>query len=56
MPKPIFRIFVSSTYVDLIPYRKAAEQAINELDQKFIGMEYLGARDKESTEASLDMV
>lgn len=56
MPKPIFRIFVSSTYVDLIPYRQAAEQAINDLSQKFIGMEYLGAVDKEPTEASLDMV
>lgn len=56
MPKPIFRIFVSSTYKDLIPYRQAAEQAINELGQKFIGMEYLGALDKEPVEASLNMV
>ncbi len=56
MPKPIFRIFVSSTYADLIPYRKATEQAIKEHDLKFIGKEYLGARDKKPTEASLEMV
>jgi len=34
MPTPIFRIFVSSTYEDLILYRKAAAEAINELDRE----------------------
>lgn len=34
----LFRVFVSSTYIDLIDYRKAAEKAINDLGQKFEGM------------------
>ncbi|MBN2090984.1 SUMF1/EgtB/PvdO family nonheme iron enzyme [candidate division KSB1 bacterium] len=53
---PIFRIFVSSTYLDLKDHRKAIEAAINDLDQKFVGMEYLGALDKEPVEACLEMV
>lgn len=56
MNPPIFRIFVSSTYLDLIPYRKAAETAINELREKFIGMEYLPASDENAVQASLGMV
>lgn len=56
MTKPLFRIFVSSTYIDLIEYRKAAERAINDRDQKYEGMEYMGARDEEATTASLDLV
>jgi hypothetical protein len=38
------KIFVSSMYTDLIEYRKAAERAINLLDQQFKGKEYFGAR------------
>lgn len=53
---PLFRIFVSSTYIDLVEYRKAAEQAINDLGQKFEGMEYLSARDEEPTTACLQLV
>jgi formylglycine-generating enzyme required for sulfatase activity len=56
MNKPLFRIFVSSTYIDLIDYRRAAEKAVNDLGQKYEGMEYMGAMDKEPTTASLDLV
>jgi formylglycine-generating enzyme required for sulfatase activity len=56
MNKPLFRIFVSSTYIDLIEYRKAAEKAINNLGQKYEGMEYMGARNEEPTKACLDLV
>jgi formylglycine-generating enzyme required for sulfatase activity len=56
MNNPIFRIFVSSTFIDLINYRKAVEKAINDLGQKYEGMEYMGAMDKEPTEACLDLI
>ncbi|MCP4264743.1 MAG: SUMF1/EgtB/PvdO family nonheme iron enzyme [Candidatus Brocadiaceae bacterium] len=56
MSKPLFRVFVSSTYIDLIEYRKAAEKAINDQGQKYEGMEYLGARNEEPTEACLELV
>ena len=56
MNKPLFRIFVSSTYVDLIDYRQAAEKAINDLKQNYVGMEYMGAMDEEASKASLDLV
>jgi len=54
--KPFFRIFVSSTYIDLIDHRQAAEKAINGLGQKYEGMEYMGAKDEEPTEACLNLV
>ncbi len=50
------KIFVSSTYIDLIEYRKAVERAVNLLDQQFKGMEYFGARDEEPKVASLKNV
>jgi formylglycine-generating enzyme required for sulfatase activity len=56
MNKSLFKIFVSSTYIDLIEYRKAAEKAINDMRQKFEGMEYMGAMDKEPVKACLDKV
>lgn len=56
MNKTLFRVFVSSTYVDLIDYRKAAEKAINRLGQKYEGMEYVGAKNEDATELSLELV
>jgi dienelactone hydrolase len=56
MTQPVLRIFVSSTYLDLIPYRQAAEKAINDLGEKYEGMEYMGALAQEPTRASLDLV
>ena len=56
MKKTLFRIFVSSTYIDLIEYRESAEKAINDQGQKYDGMEYMGAIDKEPLTACLDLV
>ena len=56
MAKPLFHIFVSSTYIDLIPYRQAAKKAIEDLKQQYVGMEHIGALDKEPVKASLEMV
>jgi len=55
-PNLLFRVFVSSTYVDLIDYRKAAEKAINDQGQKYEGMEYVGAKNEEPAELSLELV
>jgi hypothetical protein len=52
----IIRVFVSSTYNDLIDYRKAAERAVNMLGQKYEGMEYMGVDDSNATKACLEMV
>ncbi len=55
-PQPLFRVFVSSTYIDLVEHRKAAEKAINDQRQKYEGMEYMGAKNDEPTQACLDLV
>ena len=39
MPPPAFRIFISSTYVDMIPYREALQAAITNCDAVAYGME-----------------
>ena len=41
------KVFLSSTYVDLIEYRKAAKEALERLGQQVGGMEIFGARDEE---------
>lgn len=38
-PPPAYRIFVSSTYVDMIPYRNALQEAITNCDAVAYGME-----------------
>lgn len=38
-PQPAYRIFISSTYVDMIPYREALQVAINNCDAIAYGME-----------------
>ncbi|MGA2139698.1 MAG: DUF4062 domain-containing protein [Verrucomicrobiia bacterium] len=47
------KVFVSSTYIDLIEHRKAVERAINLLGEQFRGMEYFGARSEEPKVAAL---
>lgn len=42
-PQPAFRVFVSSTYTDMIPYREAIQSAINKADCIPYGMERFGA-------------
>lgn len=42
-PPPAFRVFVSSTYTDMIPYRDAINTALNKADCLSYGMERFGA-------------
>ncbi len=54
MQEPILRVFVSSTWTDLQPERKALEQALARLrETKFIGMEYFGSRNETTREVSV---
>lgn len=58
MQLPPFRVFVSSTSLDLQPERKAVETALQRLrtDTGYVGMEYFGSRDENARRASLDEV
>lgn len=48
------RVFVSSTWLDLQPERKAVETAIHRMrETKFVGMEYFGSRDETTQGSSL---
>lgn len=42
-PPPAFRVFVSSTYSDMLPYREAIQTALNRADCVPYGMERFGA-------------
>jgi tetratricopeptide (TPR) repeat protein len=54
MSLPILPVYVSSTWLDLEPERKAVEQAVQRLrETKFVGMEYFGSRDENTRRASL---
>jgi tetratricopeptide (TPR) repeat protein len=54
---PIVQVFVSSTWLDLQPERKAIEVAVQRLaETKFVGMEYFGSRSETTQRASLDEV
>ena len=51
----ILPVYVSSTWLDLQPERKAVERAVQRLrETKFVGMEYFGSRDETTRQASLD--
>jgi tetratricopeptide (TPR) repeat protein len=57
MSLQILPVYVSSTWLDLEPERKAVEQAVQRLrETKFVGMEYFGSRDETTQQASLDDV
>src|SRR5918992_5245475 len=57
MPVATVCVFVSSTWLDLQPERKAVEAALQRLrETKFVGMEYFGSRDESTHHASLDEV
>lgn len=43
-PLPAFRVFISSTYTDMIPYREAIQTALNRADCLSYGMERFGAQ------------
>lgn len=40
---PAFRVFISSTYTDMIPYREVIQTALNRADCLSYGMERFGA-------------
>jgi len=50
------KIFISSTYSDLIEHRKKTAEAIERLGQQGIRMEVFGARSEDATEVSLDEI
>jgi len=50
------KVFLSSTYVDLVEHRKAAHDALDQLGLHVIGMESFGARPEDSTTACLKEV
>lgn len=50
------KIFLSSTYADLVDHRRKAAEAIERLGQQGVRMEVFGARSLEATRASLDEV
>jgi tetratricopeptide (TPR) repeat protein len=51
------KVFVSSTWLDLEPERKAVESTIRRMSTTdFVGMEYFGSRDENTRRASLDEV
>ncbi len=53
----VIRIFVSSTWIDLQPERKAVETALHRMKEtKLIGMEYFGSCDDDAHTVSLDEV
>ena len=50
------KVFLSSTYIDLVEHRKAAHDALEQLGLHVIWMEAFGARPVESTKACLDEI
>ena len=43
--RPIYRVFVSSTWLDLQPERRALMEALNRMEEmRFVGMEFFGNR------------
>ena len=47
------KVFLSSTYLDLIEHRKAVVNALRTMGEEVDHMEIFGARDEEPTKASL---
>src|SRR5438445_276504 len=50
------RVFLSSTYVDLVTYRQTAAAALERLDQQVGRMEVFGARPDEPVKACIDEI
>ncbi len=47
------KVFLSSTYLDLLEHRREAEEALTRLGHHVIGMETFNARTEDPTTASL---
>jgi hypothetical protein len=57
MPTEVVQVFVSSTWLDLQPERRAVEATLQRLrETKFVGMEYFGSRDESTGLASIEEV
>ena len=55
--RPIYRVFVSSTWIDLQPERKALMEALHRMEEmRFVGMEFFGNRPDDTHDASIDQV
>lgn len=55
--RPIYRVFVSSTWIDLQPERRALMEALNRMEEmRFVGMEFFGNRPDDTHDASIDQV
>src|SRR3954466_4767793 len=55
--RPIYRVFVSSTWLDLQPERQALMNALHRMEEmRFVGMEFFGNRPDDTHAASLDQV
>src|SRR5215472_5571327 len=54
--RPIRRIFLSSTFVDLHAHRQAVHDIIERMGQFTIGMERFGAQDGDAQTVSLDQL
>jgi tetratricopeptide (TPR) repeat protein len=50
------KVFLSSTYIDLIEHRKAAHDALDRIGQEVGRMEIFGARAEEATSVALDQL
>ena len=50
------KVFLSSTYIDLIEHRKAAHDALERIGQEVGRMEIFGARGEEATNVALDQL
>lgn len=56
-PRPIYRVFVSSTWLDLQPERRALLDALQRMEEmRFVGMEFFGNRPDNTHDASIDQV
>lgn len=53
-PLPINKVFVSSTFTDMLPYREAIRSAIDRANCKAVGMERFGAASIPSLEKCLE--
>src|SRR6266508_4382188 len=50
----IMKVFLSSTYLDLIEHRKAVVNALRTMDEEVGHMEIFGARDEDASKVSLE--
>ena len=50
------RVFISSTFLDLVEHRKAVEKVVRQLDAVDISMEHLGARDERPKDECIRLI